>query len=162
MLCPVVIFFSAFYELAKLCSACKASLKSCCCHFLFVTYRSHVIFLVLRASDLLFPRASWFSKWCQFLPPRERGGITWTIFGYKWAAEDLKPSLGQKQVVLTFDFLLLHLYIFPHGRGTIKFWKNTRGLYFSKALFEWLNFGRSYIRRDLSTQGNLCFKIDWV
>ena len=35
-----------------------------------------------------------------------------------------------------------------------------RGLYFSKALFEELIFGGAYIRRGLSTEGNLRFKID--
>ena len=34
-----------------------------------------------------------------------------------------------------------------------------RGFYFSRALFEGLIFGRAY-RRGLSTEGNLCFKID--
>ena len=37
-----------------------------------------------------------------------------------------------------------------------------QGLYFSKALFEGLIFGRAYIRRGLSTEGNLHFKIDWA
>ena len=37
-----------------------------------------------------------------------------------------------------------------------------RGLYFSKALFERLIFGGAYIRRGLSTEGNLRFKIDWA
>ena len=32
----------------------------------------------------------------------------------------------------------------------------------SKALFEGLIFGGAYIRRGLSTEGNLCFKIDWA
>ena len=36
------------------------------------------------------------------------------------------------------------------------------GLYFSKALFEGLIFGGAYIRRGLSTEGNLRFKIDWA
>ena len=35
-----------------------------------------------------------------------------------------------------------------------------RGLYFSKALFEGFVFGGAYIRRGLSTEGNLRFKID--
>ena len=35
-----------------------------------------------------------------------------------------------------------------------------RGLYFSKAFFEGLIFGGAYIRRGLSTEGNLRFKID--
>ena len=35
-------------------------------------------------------------------------------------------------------------------------------MYFSKALFEGLIFGEAYIRRDLSTDGTLRFKIDWV
>ena len=35
-----------------------------------------------------------------------------------------------------------------------------RGLYFSKALFEGLIFGGAYIRRGLSMEGNLRFKID--
>ena len=42
----------------------------------------------------------------------------------------------------------------PWGRG----W----GLYFSKALFEGLIFGGAYIRRGLSTEGNLRFKLDWA
>ena len=37
-----------------------------------------------------------------------------------------------------------------------------RGLYFSKALFEGLVFGGAYIRRGLSTEGNLRFTIDWA
>ena len=35
-----------------------------------------------------------------------------------------------------------------------------RGLYFSKALFEGVIFGGAYIRRGLSTKGNVRFKID--
>ena len=35
-----------------------------------------------------------------------------------------------------------------------------RGLYFLKALFEGLIFGGAYIRRGLSTEENLRFKID--
>ena len=35
-----------------------------------------------------------------------------------------------------------------------------RGLYFSKALFEGLIFGGAYVRRGLSTEENLRFKID--
>ena len=37
-----------------------------------------------------------------------------------------------------------------------------QGLYFSKALFEGLIFRGAYIRRGLSTEGNLRFKIDWA
>ena len=37
-----------------------------------------------------------------------------------------------------------------------------QGLYFSKTLFEGLIFGGAYIRRGLSTEGNLRFKIDWA
>ena len=37
-----------------------------------------------------------------------------------------------------------------------------RGLYFSKALFEELIFGGAYVRRGLSMEGNLRFKIDWA
>ena len=36
------------------------------------------------------------------------------------------------------------------------------GKYISKALFERLFFGEAYIRRGLSTEGNLRCKIDWV
>ena len=36
------------------------------------------------------------------------------------------------------------------------------GLYFSKAFFEGLIFGGAYIRRGLSMEGNLRFKIDWA
>ena len=43
-----------------------------------------------------------------------------------------------------------------------KFRKKGRGLLFSKALFEGLIFGEAYIRRGLSTEGNLRFKIDWA
>ena len=32
----------------------------------------------------------------------------------------------------------------------------------SKVLFEGLIFGGAYIRRGLSMEGNLCFKIDWA
>ena len=35
-------------------------------------------------------------------------------------------------------------------------------LYFPKALFEGLIFGGAYIRRGLSMEGNLRFKIDWA
>ena len=43
---------------------------------------------------------------------------------------------------------------------TEKLRKKAGGLYFSKALFEGLIFGGAYIRRGLSTEGNLRFKID--
>ena len=43
---------------------------------------------------------------------------------------------------------------------TVKLRKKAGGLYFSKALFEGLIFGGAYIRRGLSTEGNLRFKID--
>ena len=35
-------------------------------------------------------------------------------------------------------------------------------MYFSKALLAGFIFGGAYIRRDLSTEGNLRFKIDWA
>ena len=35
-------------------------------------------------------------------------------------------------------------------------------LYFSKALFEGLILGEAYIRGGLSTEGSLCFKIDFL
>ena len=37
-----------------------------------------------------------------------------------------------------------------------------RGLYFSRVFFEGLIFGGAYIRRGLSTEGNLRFRIDWA
>ena len=43
---------------------------------------------------------------------------------------------------------------------TVKLRKKAGGLCFSKALFEGLIFGGAYIRRGLSTEGNLRFKID--
>ena len=43
-------------------------------------------------------------------------------------------------------------------RHTVKFRKQAPGLI--KALFEGLIFGGAYIRRGLSTEGNLRFKID--
>ena len=47
---------------------------------------------------------------------------------------------------------------------TVKFRKLAPGLslYFSKALFEGLIFGGTYIRRGLSTEENLRFEIDWA
>ena len=36
------------------------------------------------------------------------------------------------------------------------------GLYFSKAPFGGLLFGGAYIRRGLSTEGNLRYKLDWA
>ena len=39
---------------------------------------------------------------------------------------------------------------------------NVQILYFSKALFEGLIFGGTYIRRGLSTERNLRFKLDWA
>ena len=50
-------------------------------------------------------------------------------------------------------------------RGVIcdgKYRNKSRGLHFSKALFEGLIFGGAYIRRGLCTEGNLRFKIDWA
>ena len=41
---------------------------------------------------------------------------------------------------------------------TVKFRNKSRGLYFSKTLFEGLNFGGPYIQRGLSTEENLRFK----
>ena len=40
--------------------------------------------------------------------------------------------------------------------------KISPGTFFSNALFEGLIFGGAYIRRDLSTEGNFLFKIDWA
>ena len=55
-----------------------------------------------------------------------------------------------------------HAITYTNNRE-VKISRNTpRGLYFSKALFEGLIFGGAYIRRGLSTEGNLCFKIDWA
>ena len=48
-------------------------------------------------------------------------------------------------------------------RNYRKILKMSPGAYiFSKALFEGLIFGGAYIRRGLSTEGNLRFKIDWA
>ena len=44
--------------------------------------------------------------------------------------------------------------------GKVNTENKPRGLYFSKALFEGLIFGGTYIRRGLSTEGNLRFKIN--
>ena len=53
-----------------------------------------------------------------------------------------------------------------HQNDVIEYRKNSenkhRGLYFSKALFEGLIFGGAFIRRGLSTEENLRFKIDWA
>ena len=46
--------------------------------------------------------------------------------------------------------------------NTVNSENKPRGLYFSEALFERLIFGGAYIRRGLSTEGNLRFKIDWA
>ena len=48
------------------------------------------------------------------------------------------------------------------ARGTVKFRKYAPGLIFFKGPFEGLIFGGAYIRRGLSTEGNLRFKIDWA
>ena len=40
--------------------------------------------------------------------------------------------------------------------------KISPGVYFLKAPFEGLIFGGAYIRRGLSTEGNLRFKVDWA
>ena len=48
-------------------------------------------------------------------------------------------------------FLLSPIYVYK-----------PRGLYFSKDPFERLIFGGAYIRRGLSTEGKLRFKIDWA
>ena len=50
----------------------------------------------------------------------------------------------------------------PNNNHTVKFQNKRWGLYFSKALFEGLIFEGAYIRRGLSTEGNLRFKIDWA
>ena len=50
--------------------------------------------------------------------------------------------------------------LFPKKRHTVNFENKPRGLYFSRALFERLIFGGAYIRRGLSTEGNLRFKLD--
>ena len=47
-------------------------------------------------------------------------------------------------------------------RPTVKFWKKGPGLIFFKGVFEGLIFGGAFIRRGLSTEGNLYFKIDWA
>ena len=46
-------------------------------------------------------------------------------------------------------------------QNTVKFQNKPQRLYFLKALFEGLIFGGAYIRRSLSMEGNLRFKIDW-
>ena len=53
-----------------------------------------------------------------------------------------------------------HVFVFIVN--TVKFQNKPRGLYFSKALFEGFIFGGAYIRRGLSTEGSLRFKIDWT
>ena len=46
---------------------------------------------------------------------------------------------------------------------TVKFRKQSPGVIFFKGpSFEGLIFGGAYIRRGLSTEGNLRFKIDWA
>ena len=53
-----------------------------------------------------------------------------------------------------------------HKHNTLGYRKipktSPQGLYFSKAHFEGLIFGGAYVRRGLSTEGNLRFKIDWA
>ena len=51
-----------------------------------------------------------------------------------------------------------HIYFFAPQNSENK----SRGLYFSKALFEGLIFGGAYIRKGLCTGGNLRFGIDWA
>ena len=56
-------------------------------------------------------------------------------------------------------YIYIYTYIYNECLYTVN---NPRGLYFSKALFEGFIFGGAYIRRGLSMEGNLCFKIDWA
>ena len=56
----------------------------------------------------------------------------------------------------------MHLLIHPPHLEKENSENKPRGLYFSKALFEGLIFGRAYILRGLSTEGNLRFKIGWA
>ena len=56
----------------------------------------------------------------------------------------------------------MHLLIHPPQLEKKNSENKPRGLYFSKALFEGLIFGRAYIPRGLSTEGNLRFKIGWA
>ena len=60
-------------------------------------------------------------------------------------------------------FLILMAFIGPPCRKYRKIPKISPGAYiFQKALFEGLIFGGAYIRRGLSTEGNLSFKTDWA
>ena len=52
-------------------------------------------------------------------------------------------------------FKLIRVYLDP-------LYLSNEGLYFSKAPFEGLIFGGAFIRRGLSTEENLRFKIDWA
>ena len=88
--CRVQLFiiFFAFYELAKLYAQDAKPHLSCYCHFLFVTYRRHVIFL-FQGSPL--PRGFLVFKMVSVsAPPGEGRRGTQSIFG--WAAEGLKPD----------------------------------------------------------------------
>ena len=69
----------------------------------------------------------------------------------------VKSSVHRVIVCLALIHLLLTRTV-----HTVKLRKKAGGLYFSKALFEGLIFGGAYIRRGLSTEGNLRFKIDWA
>ena len=67
-------------------------------------------------SDLLFPRASWFSKW-SVSAPQGRGGGTPPIFGYTWATEGLKtwPRLVFRPLIWTF-YSFIFTYFSPCTR----------------------------------------------
>ena len=69
----------------------------------------------------------------------------------------VKSSVHRVIVCLALIYLLLRRTV-----HTVKLRKKAGGLHFSKALFEGLIFGGAYIRRGLSTEGNLRFKIDWA
>ena len=62
----------------------------------------------------------------------------------------------------SFVYFLMALASYYFVQVTVNSENKPRGLYVSKALFEGLIFGGAYIRRGLSTKGNLRFKIDWA
>ena len=67
-----------------------------------------------------------------------------------------RGNSGNSLVIKTSNWLL------SAYQDTVKPENKPQGLYFSKALFEGLIFRGAYIWRGLSTERNLCFKIDWA
>ena len=76
----------------------------------------------------------------------------------------LKYQLGSNSPFLQRPFFVHLVYPPPPPPPPQKFAEqlSSISLGMTVTLFEGLIFGGTFIRRDLSTEGNLCFKTNWV